>query len=51
MSHRLPPEFCRAERFDAVFFLDLPGREQKDAIWSLYLNQYGLDADAATTGG
>ncbi|MCM2371878.1 AAA family ATPase [Aporhodopirellula aestuarii] len=42
---RLPPEFCRAERFDAVFFLDLPGREQKDAIWSLYLEQYGLETE------
>ena len=24
-SRRLPPEFARAERFDATFFLDLPG--------------------------
>ena len=29
---KLPPEFSRAERFDGVFFLDLPGRIQKDAI-------------------
>jgi hypothetical protein len=41
---RLPPEFSRAERFDGVFFIDLPGRMEKDAIWSLYLGQYGLDA-------
>lgn len=40
---RLPPEFSRAERFDAVFFVDLPGRAQKDAIWSLYRGQYGID--------
>ena len=25
---KLPPEFARAERFDGVFFLDLPGRPQ-----------------------
>jgi hypothetical protein len=41
---KLPPEFVRAERFDAVFFLDLPDRKQKDEIWTLYLNRYGLDA-------
>ena len=41
---RLPPEFSRAERFDGVFFLDLPGREQRQAIWRLYLAKYQLDA-------
>jgi len=40
---KLPPEFARAERFDGVFFLDLPGREQKDAIWAIYLAEYHLD--------
>jgi len=40
---RLPPEFSRAERFDGVVFLDLPGRDEKDAIWQLYLAQYELD--------
>jgi hypothetical protein len=41
---KLPPEFARAERFDGVFFLDLPGRKQREAIWDIYLAQYGLDA-------
>jgi hypothetical protein len=40
---KLPPEFSRAERFDGVVFLDLPGREEKDAIWQLYLNEYQLE--------
>lgn len=40
---RLPPEFSRAERFDAVFFLDLPGRAEQDQIWNLYVTQYSLD--------
>jgi ATPase family associated with various cellular activities (AAA) len=40
---KLPPEFTRAERFDAVFFLDLPGRDQKNAIWEMYTNKFGLD--------
>ena len=44
---KLPPEFSRAERFDAVFFLDLPDRRQKDEIWTLYIQQYGLDANEA----
>jgi hypothetical protein len=40
---RLPPEFSRAERFDGLFFLDLPGREQKDRIWQIYAETYGLE--------
>jgi hypothetical protein len=40
---KLPPEFARAERFDGVFFVDLPTSEQRQAIWRIYLNQFGLD--------
>jgi hypothetical protein len=39
---KLPPEFARAERFDGTFFLDLPGRAQKDAIWRLYWEKFGI---------
>ncbi|MGB7160771.1 MAG: AAA family ATPase [Tepidisphaeraceae bacterium] len=39
---RLPPEFARAERFDGIFFLDLPSAEQRHAIWPIYLDRYGL---------
>jgi hypothetical protein len=39
---RLPPEFARAERFDAVFFLDLPGTAEKQQIWALYQRLYEL---------
>ena len=42
---KLPPEFSRAERFDATFFLDFPGREQKDAIWRIYLELFEIDRD------
>jgi SpoVK/Ycf46/Vps4 family AAA+-type ATPase len=42
---KLPPEFGRAERFDALFFLDLPGKEQKESIWRNYLNLFGLESD------
>ena len=41
---KLPPEFSRSERFDGIWFLDLPGREQKDAIWDIYLKMFELDA-------
>ena len=43
-ASKLPPEFARAERFDGVFFVDLPGRDQKDAIWGIYTRHYGLNA-------
>ena len=53
---KLPPEFSRAERFDGVVFLDLPGKSEKDAIWNLYREVFQLDAkqclpdDASWTG-
>jgi len=40
---KLPPEFTRAERFDAIFFLDLPASREKEQIWNLYLERFGLD--------
>ena len=40
---KLPPEFSRAERFDAVVFLDLPGRDEKQAIWDMYLDMFEQD--------
>ena len=40
---RLPPEFSRAERMDACFFLDLPGAREKELIWRQYLGAFGLD--------
>lgn len=42
---KLPPEFSRAERFDGIFFLDLPHTEEKRLIWQMYLDFYGLDAN------
>ena len=42
---KLPPEFGRSERFDGIFFLDLPTREEKDAIWTIYRDQFQIDRD------
>jgi hypothetical protein len=39
---KLPPEFARAERFDGVFFLDLPTAAEKQAIWGLYRQQFQI---------
>lgn len=38
----LPPEFARAERFDGIFFLDLPTSTERREIWELSLAQFGL---------
>lgn len=42
---KLPPEFSRSGRFDALFFLDLPSRNEKDAIWTLYRTLFEIDHD------
>jgi SpoVK/Ycf46/Vps4 family AAA+-type ATPase len=39
---RLPPEFLRAERFDGVFFLDLPTSEERTAIWKIHRQVFGI---------
>ena len=40
---KLPPEFGRAERFDGIFFVDLPGTRERRQIWSIYIDMFGLD--------
>jgi ATPase family associated with various cellular activities (AAA) len=42
---RLPAEFTRAERLDAVFFLDLPAAAERQTIWQLYRRQYDIPAN------
>lgn len=42
-ASQLPAPFARAERFDGVFFVDLPSAEQRQAIWNIYLNHFGID--------
>lgn len=36
------PEFARAERFDGMFFFDLPTESEREAIWEIYLKMYGV---------
>jgi SpoVK/Ycf46/Vps4 family AAA+-type ATPase len=40
---KLPPEFTRAGRFDAVFFLDLPTNEQRETILGIHATRYQID--------
>lgn len=42
---RLPPEFARAERFDAVTFIDLPDPAQRRKIWEMYLAKFELSGN------
>ena len=42
-ASQLPAPFARAERFDGVFFVDLPGEEQRKQIWDIYLNHFNVD--------
>lgn len=44
---KLPPEFSRAERFDGVFFIDLPDPQEKNAVWSMYKRQFGIPESQA----
>jgi SpoVK/Ycf46/Vps4 family AAA+-type ATPase len=40
----LHPEYQRAERWDAVFFVDLPNRREKDAIWEIHKTRFKMQA-------
>jgi len=38
----MPPEFLRKGRFDEIFFVDLPGNEERKAILEVLLRKHGL---------
>jgi hypothetical protein len=40
----LPAAFTRAERFDGVFYVDLPGVTQRRSIWKIYRDLFRIDA-------
>ncbi|HEV2453152.1 MAG TPA: AAA family ATPase, partial [Verrucomicrobiae bacterium] len=55
---RLPPEIVRKGRFDEIFFVDLPSRENRREIFSIHLSkrslnpaQFDLDALTAASDG
>jgi hypothetical protein len=46
----LPEEIMRTGRFDALFFVDLPNREERGAILEVLFRKYGLQGKVAVTG-
>ncbi len=42
---KLPPEFTRAERWDAIFFFDVPTAGERATIARLYAKKYGIPLD------
>lgn len=40
---KLPPELTRAERLDGIFYIDLPSQSQRQAIWEIHLEQFGVN--------
>ncbi len=43
---RLPPELMRKGRFDEIFFVDLPGPEEREGIFAIHLRKRGRDKAA-----
>ena len=44
--HMLPPEYQRAERWDAVFFVDLPNDAERPEIWDIHTKRFLVTLDA-----
>lgn len=40
---RLPPEMLRKGRWDELWFVDLPGREEREEIWRIQIGRHGRD--------
>ena len=38
---KLPPEFIRKGRFDEIFFVDVPDKESREAIFKIHLEKRG----------
>lgn len=42
----LPAELLRAERWDALFYVDLPVEEERNTILEMYKKQFGVEGEA-----
>lgn len=42
---RLPPEYLRSGRWDAIFFVDLPNENERTELLDFYKNIFGLNDD------
>ncbi|RYD71222.1 MAG: hypothetical protein EOP84_25270 [Verrucomicrobiaceae bacterium] len=43
---QLPPEMLRKGRWDELFFVDLPTRDEREAIWAIQIRKLQRDPDA-----
>ncbi|MFA5385024.1 MAG: AAA family ATPase [Eubacteriales bacterium] len=46
----IPPEYLRSERWDGLFYIDLPNRKEKGAIWKIWMDRFHiqeLEAESA----
>jgi len=43
---QLPPELLRKGRWDDLFCVDLPNRDEREAIWKIQISKYGRDPEA-----
>jgi ATP-dependent 26S proteasome regulatory subunit len=48
---KIPPEFLRAERWDAIFFIDLPSTRERKIILDLYKKMYHIEGEPTSTEG
>ena len=46
---QLPPELMRKGRFDEIFFVDLPGPEEREAIFAIHLEQAATRQEPSST--
>jgi len=49
MTFRTATELLRKGRFDEIFFIDLPGTEEREEIFRIHLGKRGRDAEAFDT--
>lgn len=40
---KLPPEFTRSGRWDAIFFVDIPTPAERKSIWKIWTEYYGVE--------
>jgi len=43
----IPPEFSRKGRFDEIFFVDLPNRQDRKEIFKAHLSKYGIEVGSS----
>jgi len=43
--HKMPTPFLRAERWDAIFFVDLPNSQERAVILNIYKKMFGVNGD------